>query len=82
MIWGGAKASKADKPLHMLVFTVPIPAGKETLNSKRENLTRRYIRGITHNLFLEQVCLIVPDERFLNILLHAFWRVWKIVFST
>ena len=40
-----AKASKADKPLHM-IFTVPIPAGKETLNSKREKFFSMHLESL------------------------------------
>lgn len=40
-----AKASKADKPLHM-IFTVPIPVGKETLNSKREKFFSMHLQSL------------------------------------
>ena len=40
-----AKASKADKPLHM-IFTVPIPVGKETLKSKREKFFSMHLQSL------------------------------------
>jgi hypothetical protein len=46
-----AKASKADKPLHM-IFTVPIPTeeGKETLNSKREKFFSMHLESLEDRL--------------------------------
>jgi hypothetical protein len=40
-----AKASMSDKPLHM-IFTVPIPVGKETLNSKRDKFFSMHLESL------------------------------------
>jgi hypothetical protein len=40
-----AKASMADKPLH-IIFTVPIPVGKETLNSKRDKFFSMHLQSL------------------------------------
>ena len=40
-----ATAAGADKPLH-IIFTVPIPEGKETLNSKREKFFSMHLQSL------------------------------------
>ena len=40
-----AKAILTDKPLH-IIFTVPIPVGKETLNSKREKFFSMHLESL------------------------------------
>lgn len=44
-----AKASMADKPLH-IIFTVPIPVGKETLNSKRDKFFSMHLESLEDRL--------------------------------
>lgn len=44
-----AKASTVDKPLH-IIFTVPIPVGKETLNSKRDKFFSMHLESLEDRL--------------------------------
>ncbi len=44
-----AKASMSDKPLH-IIFTVPIPVGKETLNSKRDKLFSMHLESLENRI--------------------------------
>jgi hypothetical protein len=55
-----AKASMADKPLH-IIFTVPIPIGKETLNSKRDK-------------DLDEVLVLVLREWTLVLFMREQWK--------
>ena len=49
-----AKASMADKPLH-IIFTVPIPVGKETLNSKRDKFFSMHLESLEDRILNIQV---------------------------
>ena len=46
---GAALACKADKPFH-IIFTVPIPSGKETLGSKREKFFSTHLQSLEDRL--------------------------------
>jgi hypothetical protein len=49
IISAAAKACLSDKPLH-IIFTVPIPAGKETLNSKRDKFFSTHLDSLEDRL--------------------------------